>query len=198
MNSDKKTDGTQLPDRRRAVGARNAMPVAWTDWHTHRIDWVTSKSSWFVDGRHYLDKAYGVPTVPSYLILNMWSDGGMWSGEMQPLDEARLEIEWVEMVFNISDESPSRSKFKTRRRLRRRATQAAADDYDDDDCSVVCTVDDAGATGILNGGIQSPRLSAAGPRNSTLWSGTDDRQFIIATAIGATVAAVLYIIDTTF
>lgn len=193
MNSDKETDGTQLTDRRRAVGARNAAPVAWTDWHTHRIDWVDSKSSWFVDGRHYLDKAYGVPTVPSYLILNMWSDGGVWSGEMQPLHEARLEIEWVEMVFNVSDESPSRSRSKTRRRLLRRASQAAGDD-----CRVVCTVDDAGATGILNGGIQSPRPSAAGPRNSTLWSGTDDRQFIIATAIGATVAAVLYIIDTTF
>lgn len=189
LNSDKETDGTQLSDRRRAVASRNAAPVRWTDWHTHRIDWVAGKSSWFVDGRHYLDKAYGVPTVPSYLILNMWSDGGVWSGEMQPQHEARLEIEWIEMVYNISDESPSRSGSKTRRR--RRAAAAAG-------CRVVCTVDGAGANGILNGGVQNPAPSSAGPRNSTLWSGTDDRQFIIATAIGATVAAVLYIVDTTF
>jgi beta-glucanase (GH16 family) len=159
----------------------------WTDWHTHRIDWVEGKSSWYIDGEHIVDKTYGVPTVPAFFILNMWSDGGMWSGEMAENSEARLEIEWMEMAFNISDDgSPSRSRAKSRRNTSRL------------DCAVECAVDDGGKGALHSRDypLSDTPSSSSARRNSTMWSGTDDREFMIATAIGATVAVVLYIVDT--
>ena len=45
---------------------------------------------------------YSVPRRPSYLVLNMWSDGGEWSGDMDVGGSAELQIQWIEMVFNTS------------------------------------------------------------------------------------------------
>lgn len=45
---------------------------------------------------------YGVPRWPSGLVVNLWGDGGVWSGGMAGGGEAGLEIQWVEMVFNTS------------------------------------------------------------------------------------------------
>jgi beta-glucanase (GH16 family) len=122
----------------------------WEDWHTHRIDWVEGKSSWYVDGVHVLDKTYGVPTTTAYLVLNMWSDGGVWSGEMEVDGEARLEIEWIEMAFNTSGAIDETDDDDSGSSKRKRADSGA--------CSHVCTVDD-----------ETPD-SAAG-RNSAFWSG---------------------------
>jgi hypothetical protein len=32
----------------------------------------------------------------------MWSDGGVWSGNMSVYDEAFLQIQWIELVYNTS------------------------------------------------------------------------------------------------
>lgn len=65
LNTGAKLDGSEDPD----VLRRSTPNVRWDQWHTHRLDWVHGRNSWFVDGKHYLDKAYGVPSVPSYLVL---------------------------------------------------------------------------------------------------------------------------------
>jgi hypothetical protein len=88
-----------------------------------------------------------VPTVSSSLILNMWSDGGVWSGAMKEGDEARLEIEWVEMVFNTS----------TKQSLGKRC----------DACEVVYKVD-AGNHSI-SGGFEAP--SSATGSGGMRWLG---------------------------
>lgn len=66
-------DGTLDPDilrRGSSGGGSGGLPGArWDQWHTYRLDWVSGRNSWFVDGLHYLDKKYGVPSVPSYLVL---------------------------------------------------------------------------------------------------------------------------------
>jgi len=119
---------------------------AWTEWHTHRIDWVAGKSSWYIDGELQLEKTYGVPTVPSYVVLNMWGDGGVWSGEMKVGAEARLEIQWMEMAFNTSGpaEGPvDDGENAARRRFKRAET-----------CVNVCTLGDgtptlSGAAGLV-------------------------------------------------
>ncbi|CCX08486.1 concanavalin A-like lectin/glucanase domain-containing protein [Pyronema domesticum] len=172
LNSLAQVDGTALTDKR--------STVSWEDWHTHRIDWVAGKSSWYVDGKLVLEKTYSVPTIPSYLTLNMWSDGGMWSGEMKPGHEAKLEIEWIEMAYNTTDTTPTRRK--------RAVTQL--------DCKVTCK-DNSSDSGVLNGGWQKVGITSAGKKRIVygFWSGTDDREFAIATAIGATMAVVLYIVD---
>ena len=108
----------------------------------------------------------------------------MWSGEMAENDEARLEIEWVEMVYNTSGPVTDYESRRSRMKLKRA----------EEECAVMCTVDEGGNSTIVNGGYL-PTTSAAA-RVTTLWKGTNDKEFIVATTIGALVSAVLYIIDT--
>src|SRR5437588_10347805 len=68
------TEGNEIPGASTEVDLlSNASPIVksvrWDEWHTHRIDWVKGKSSWFVDGVHLLDTRYSVPTVPSYFVM---------------------------------------------------------------------------------------------------------------------------------
>ena len=37
------------------------------------------------------------------IMFNSWSDGGSWSGNMTHNDKAKLQIQWIEMVFNNTD-----------------------------------------------------------------------------------------------
>ncbi|KAA8914609.1 concanavalin A-like lectin/glucanase domain-containing protein [Sphaerosporella brunnea] len=138
------TDGTQLTSKR-------SPEFSWSDWHTHRIDWTAGKSSWFVDGNHVLDKTYGVPTATAYLVLNMWSDGGVWSGVMDVGKEARLEIEWIEMAFNTSDEEGMGKR-------EREPGQGG------DGCRKLCVVDDSApslsAAGRIGGGLREGIMAA--------------------------------------
>ncbi|KAJ9648016.1 hypothetical protein H2199_001793 [Coniosporium tulheliwenetii] len=64
----------------------SSLPVtgleSWREWHTHRIDWLEGRSSWYVDGELMARSEYSVPRKPSGLVMNLWSDGGSWSGNM--------------------------------------------------------------------------------------------------------------------
>ncbi|KAF2747298.1 glycoside hydrolase family 16 protein, partial [Sporormia fimetaria CBS 119925] len=77
---------------------------SWEEWREHRVDWLPGESVWWVDGGEVARSRYMVPTVESYLVLNMWSDGGEWSGVMEEGASAELQVEWIEMVFNVSGE----------------------------------------------------------------------------------------------
>ena len=80
-----------------------ARGIDWTNWHEHRIDWFAGVSRWYVDGTLVLEKTVNVPTAPSALLLNLWSDGGNWSGDMSVGAQVVAGFEWVEMVYNVSD-----------------------------------------------------------------------------------------------
>jgi hypothetical protein len=58
-----------------AAGTQAVLPsdVVWTDWIVHRLDWLPEISQWYVNGIFVANKTYGVPTSPSYLMLNMVS-----------------------------------------------------------------------------------------------------------------------------
>lgn len=43
-----------------------------------------------------------IPVTASTLMIDMWSNGGSWSGKMPIWGEANLEIEWIELAFNAS------------------------------------------------------------------------------------------------
>lgn len=45
--------------------------AVWTDWNTYRIDWLPDLSWWYVNKDPVLNKAYGVPKLPSYLDINV-------------------------------------------------------------------------------------------------------------------------------
>lgn len=81
----------------------------WTDWNTYRIDWVAGQSAWYVNGVRRATTKVNVPGAPSVVILNMWSNGGAWAGSMKEGDEAFLQVQWVEMVFNTSTQPASSS-----------------------------------------------------------------------------------------
>lgn len=80
--------------------------IVWTDWHDHRLDWYDGMSRWYVDDMLVLEKTLNVPTQPSGLVLNLWSDGGEWSGNMSVGSQVIAGFEWIEMTFNISGKNP--------------------------------------------------------------------------------------------
>ncbi|EFR01880.1 hypothetical protein MGYG_04880 [Nannizzia gypsea CBS 118893] len=76
------------------------VSVPWTHWGDHRLDWFQDISRWYFNGNHLVSKTYGVPKNPSMLILNLWSDGGQWTGNMTVGSSVYMGVEWVEMVYN--------------------------------------------------------------------------------------------------
>lgn len=111
----------------------------WTEWLDYRLDWFPQISRWYVNGQLQLEKSLNVPKKPSGLILNLWGDGGQWSGNMTVGGQVVAGIEWIEMVFNVSG-SLKGSKQK-----------------DHTVCLVGCTVD-----GVKNIGFPELAYNATG------------------------------------
>ncbi|KAF2833104.1 concanavalin A-like lectin/glucanase [Ophiobolus disseminans] len=75
---------------------------AWDEWQTHRIDWLPKHSYWYLNNKQVAANTYSVPRKPSFLVLNMWGNGGEWSGNMTVGEQAEFHIQWIEMTFNTS------------------------------------------------------------------------------------------------
>lgn len=107
-----------------------AQLPSWRDWQEHRIDWLPTRSNWYLDGALHATNTYSVPRRPSYLVLNMWSDGGEWSGDMDVGGSAELQIQWIEMVFNTSGpvEGPGGDGDDKRRRMVKRGARGVGEE----------------------------------------------------------------------
>lgn len=46
--------------------------------------------------------SFQAPKNPAQLILNMWSDGGSWTGNMSIGASSFLQVQWIELVYNTS------------------------------------------------------------------------------------------------
>ncbi|PMD29551.1 glycoside hydrolase family 16 protein [Hyaloscypha variabilis F] len=92
------------------VNGTNPGGRDWTLWNTYRLDWMPKMTSWYVNGESVANIAFQVPRDPSGLIMNMWSDGGVWTGNMSLYDEAYLQIQWIEVVYNTSGPFAGTSK----------------------------------------------------------------------------------------
>lgn len=152
---DTKTD-TDIP----GASTNAVLPnnIIWTEWHDHRIDWYDGISRWYVDGELVLEKTMNVPTKPSGLIFNLWSDGGQWSGNMTIGAQVIAGIEWIEMAFNISGNNPTSDK--------KRDTGAT--------CNVGCNVD-----GVQNVGYPQVAFNATSSSND----GTTLKASMLASSI---------------
>lgn len=130
--------GDEVPS---ASIASSRLPK-WDDWQTHRIDWLPKNSYWFLNGNQVAANTYSVPRKPSYLVLNMWSDGGTWSGNMTKGASAEFQVQCIEMAFNTSGpvEGPGggRGKRSLSEGLWPRKEKA---------CKTVCKVDDVKTLG---------------------------------------------------
>ncbi|EGO57753.1 hypothetical protein NEUTE1DRAFT_122122 [Neurospora tetrasperma FGSC 2508] len=112
----------------------------WTHWAVHRLDWTPKETVWYVDGTEVATISFQTPRDPSKVILNAWSDGGEWSGNMTVNDAAYLQIQWLEIVYNATDENPAKRKRDgggvTAVMLRER------DEGGEGSCDVVCSIDE--------------------------------------------------------
>lgn len=80
------------------------LDVPWTNWSTHRLDWLSEVSRWWVNDKPREAKTYRVPNMESRLVINLWSDGGVWTGDMRIGDSVYLGIEYIEMAYNQSSD----------------------------------------------------------------------------------------------
>lgn len=108
-----------IPGSQLAVDAH----VPWTTWSTYRLDWFPGMSRWYVENRLQASLAYGVPVDPSRLIVNIWSDGGLWSGNLTVGNSVHLGIEWIQVAYNLTGETPR-------------------------PCNTVCRIDDVAHPGV--------------------------------------------------
>lgn len=81
-------------------------PIPWTAWSTYRLDWMPTISRWYVENQQQASLAYGVPVDPSRLVINLWSDGGLWSGNLTVGDSVHLGIESIEVAYNLTGDPP--------------------------------------------------------------------------------------------
>ncbi|KAF2267091.1 concanavalin A-like lectin/glucanase [Lojkania enalia] len=124
-------DGNEIAE---ASQAPDKLP-AWDEWQEHRIDWFKKNSYWYINDKQVAANTYSVPREPSGLIINMWSDGGEWSGNMSVGDSAEFQIQWIELVFNTSGpvEGPDNGYNKRSVDLLEKREEKG--------CEVVCKVD---------------------------------------------------------
>lgn len=77
--------------------------LTWSGWHTHRLDWTSSSSSFYLDSIYTASNKGSVPNEPSHFMLNVWNDNGDWTGEMKTGDSAKMEVGWIEMFYNTTE-----------------------------------------------------------------------------------------------
>ena len=115
------------------------------DWNEYRLDWLPGSSEWIVNGHLVDSKTYGVPTGHCHLAINLWSNGGSWSGNMSVGGQAHMDIEWIEMAYNVTGEEGSH-------------------------CDILCGVDetgsDIGSPKFISGAARSRPMAGSG----ILWS----------------------------
>lgn len=109
----------------------------WNEWQNHRIDWLDQNSYWYLNGEQVAANTYSVPREPSGLVINMWSDGGEWSGNMSVGDSAEFQIQWIEMTFNTSGPVEGPKGGTNKRDVEKR----------EEHCKIVCKIDDVKAMG---------------------------------------------------
>jgi hypothetical protein len=92
--------GGVIPEATRNSSIPGGMD--WTTWNSYRVDWSPTQSAWYVNGQSAANISFQVPRDPAGLIVNMWSDGGPWTGIMSVHDAAYLQIQYIEVVYNTT------------------------------------------------------------------------------------------------
>ena len=132
----------------------------WNEWTTYRLDWLPTHTSFWANSISLSNNTYSVPRKPSQFIMNIWGNGGVWSGNMSVGQGATLDVEWVEMVYNTSDGGVGMEKRvgdwhvgeESEKKPRERPKAP---------CNVVCSVDAetvAGTPVVVGGGGSRDRV----------------------------------------
>jgi hypothetical protein len=89
----------------------------WTDWHVHRLDWIPGKTVFSTDNVQVTQLTVNVPKPDpaSRLYVDMWGANSSTSGSMPIGGQASFDIQWIEILFNQSENSampPKASPYK--------------------------------------------------------------------------------------
>uniref|UniRef100_A0A0D2YE96 GH16 domain-containing protein n=1 Tax=Fusarium oxysporum (strain Fo5176) TaxID=660025 RepID=A0A0D2YE96_FUSOF len=95
----KATRNTTLPDG-----------LKWNEWVEHRMDWTPNQSIWYANGKQVANISFQVPRDPSLMIFNTWGDGGVWTQNMTMGEEAYMEMQWLQLLYNTSETSDKRKR----------------------------------------------------------------------------------------
>ncbi|KAI2469241.1 glycoside hydrolase family 16 protein [Annulohypoxylon bovei var. microspora] len=114
----------------------------WTNWAMYRMDWSPDDTTWYIDGDQVASISFQTPRDPSMVIFNVWSDGGSWTGNMSVGTEARLQVQWIELVYNTTGESGSGKRDFTN-------LPGYFEKRDDDSCANICSIDETTKTGTV-------------------------------------------------
>ncbi|CAE6447960.1 unnamed protein product [Rhizoctonia solani] len=102
-------NGNSDPDASKTV----VIPGAdFTAFHEHRLDWLETSTKYYYDGALKSTVAKNSPSVPSRLIANVWSDGGLLWSRGPPTQDAIATIYYIKAYFNST--TVSESQFKTK------------------------------------------------------------------------------------
>ncbi|KAL4808616.1 concanavalin A-like lectin/glucanase domain-containing protein [Aspergillus unguis] len=103
------------------------VPTPWSEWTTHRMDWFVNTTSWYVDDMLQAVVSQSVPDRPSIIAMNLWSDGGIWTGDMHVGESVYMGVEWIEIAYNTSLTGDAR--FGTDQRHRQRPSDYGKADH---------------------------------------------------------------------
>ena len=73
--------------------------ASFNEW---RLDWVPGSTHMVFNGQCLNTNKINVPDTPMSFLINMWSDGGPWSGTMADGESAYLDLESVELYYNTT------------------------------------------------------------------------------------------------
>ncbi|KAI9055090.1 hypothetical protein LZ554_000055 [Drepanopeziza brunnea f. sp. 'monogermtubi'] len=137
--------GNEVPQA--TVNRTNPDGRDWTLWNVYRVDWMPTQTSWYVNGASVANISFQTPRDPTGLIVNMWSDGGVWTGNMSVFDEAFLQIQWIEIAYNTSGPYDGPEKRKGKRGREEEGTWPVLEKTKGTPgCEVVCGIDEKVAT----------------------------------------------------
>jgi hypothetical protein len=114
---------------------------SWTEWRTHRLDWLPGITRSYIDGQLVAENKINVPKKPSFIDINMWSDGGVWTGNMTPGGEAQLQIQWIQASFNTTGSIKKRAIGKFNKIEWSDFELNSFSKRSSNRCSTVCTID---------------------------------------------------------
>ncbi|KAI1004608.1 hypothetical protein K3495_g3607 [Podosphaera aphanis] len=135
----------------------------YSEWNVWRMDWMPGQTSWYINDVSVANISFQTPKDPAGLIMNMWSDGGLWTGNMSIGDSAYLNVQWIEYAFNTS--GPSNSGKQKRDEISSTPTALSRLTRRDPPlCEAVCSLDEnittLGTPALLYG-IGSPSRSVS-------------------------------------
>ncbi|CAD6499206.1 BgTH12-04858 [Blumeria graminis f. sp. triticale] len=111
----------------------------YSQWNVWRMDWMPGQTSWYVNDVSVANISIQTPKDPAGLIMNMWSDGGLWTGNMSVGQSAYLNVQWIEIAYNTSGVSESDRRKRDETSL---STIGRLPRRDPALCAAVCSLDE--------------------------------------------------------